>query len=291
MRPRARALFDLREEGAVFDSQGECAYITLQRSRLDKPVPWGAAYPLVRGLLALNEKTGREVVRVILASRNDPESGMRMLRTIEAEGLPVSLALFTRGRTVSGYLNRYKADLFLSAESLDVDEATKHGIAAACIQEREAVEYPADPDGRIRIAFDGDQVLFNDEAEAVFQADGVDAFHSHERAKAALPLGAGPFAPLLKTLCLWQRQFDDPPVRTALVTARAVAAHARALNTLENWGINVDEAFFLCGEDKAGVLQEFGATIFFDDSSRHVRSACQVVPTGQVHFLKSSRTA
>ena len=280
----SRALFDLREETAVFDTEGAEAYMALQRSRIDQPARWGAAYPLVRGLLAINEVAGREVVRVVLTSRNDPCSGVRMLRTIEAEGLPVRLALFTSGRSVTGYLKAYKADLFLSAKADDVAEATRSGIAAARVVEREAGDYAAMDGGPVHIAFDGDQVIFSGESEKVYQEGGVDAFHAHEREKAAQPLMPGPFAPFLHAISRWQRQFAVPPVRTALVTARAVAAHARAMTTLESWGIRVDEAFFLCGEDKAPILAEWGATIFFDDSNRHVRSACEVVPTCQVMY-------
>lgn len=281
----SRALFDLREETGVFEREGADAYMALQRSRMDQPAVWGAAYPLVKGLLAINEAAGREVVRVILASRNDPNSGVRMLRTIEAEHLPVRLALFTSGRSVTGYLKAYQADLFLSAQPDDVAEASRAGIAAARVIEREAGDYSSLlKDGQVHIAFDGDQVIFSGEAEKVYQEDGVDAFHAHEREKAAQPLMPGPFAPFLHAISRWQRQFATPPVRTALVTARAVAAHARAMTTLESWGIRVDEAFFLCGEDKAPILREWGATIFFDDSNRHVRSACEVVPTCQVHY-------
>ncbi len=281
----SRALFDLREEAQVFDTQGEAAYIALQKERQDLPVAWGAAYPLVKRLLAINEKTGREAVSVVLASRNDPLSGMRMLRTIEAERLPVTSAMFTSGRRVSGYLKAFHVDLFLSAESLDVASAIRDGIAAARIIEQRADHYLSTDNGdKVHISVDGDACLFDGEAEKVFQQDGVAAFHAHERAHAERPLGPGPFEPFLRTLSRWQTQFEESPIRVALVTARAVAAHARAMNTLESWGIKVDEAHFLCGADKGPVLEAFGALIHFDDSNRHVANASQVVPTGQVPF-------
>jgi len=282
----SRALFDLREEAAVFESQGEAAYTALQKERLDRPVAWGAAYPLVKRLLAINERTEREAVSVVLASRNDPVSGMRMLRTIEAEGLRVSSAIFTRGRSVSNYLKSFSVDLFLSADGADVATAILDGIAAARIIEQRADHYtrPGDDEEKVHISVDGDACLFDAEAEKVFQRGGVKAFHAHERAHACLPLGPGPFEPFLRAISRWQTQFEESPVRVALVTARAVAAHARAMNTLESWGIRVDEAHFLGGADKGPVLEAFGALIHFDDSSRHVANACKVVPTGQVPF-------
>ena len=279
----SRALFDLREESRVFTEEGEEAYVALQKSRAAVPVSFGSAYPLVRRLLALNEhSSGAPLVQVVLASRNDPHTGARIMQTLDDSGLAVEQAFFTTGRPVAPYLKALGAGLFLSCEEEDVTAALEAGLAAARGIEGDAALDHEHDDGSVRVAFDGDCVLFGESAERIFQEGGVEGFHAHERANAQAPIEPGPFAPFLRALNRIQQRCPKGAVRTSLVTARAVAAHARAMATLNAMGVSVDEAFFLSGGDKAEVLRTFGCHFFFDDSNRHVASAARVVPTGQV---------
>jgi len=278
----SRALFDLREEAAVFDSEGLEAYLALQCSRSQEPLRPGVAFPLVRRLLGLNQAGEEPLVAVILASRNDPVTGARVMRSIEEMGLRIETACFTAGAPVAPYLSAFGVDLFLSAEPEDVAAAQAGGVAAAVVLEHDLEDRRPD-DPVIRIAFDGDSTLWGESADRVFQEGGLKAFHDHEQANGKVPLEAGPFTGFLQALCLLKRRLEHPElVRTSLVTARAVVAHARALATLEHFGLHVDEAFFLGGRDKTEVLQAFGADFFFDDSPRFALPASRVVPTGRV---------
>lgn len=285
----SRALCDLEEEHSVFAQEGEAGYMAHQRARLAEPVAWGTAYPLVRKLLAFNRPDQPPLVEVCLISRNDPLTGLRVLGTIEAEGLPIEKAIFTKGRAPFSYLQPLGVHLFLSAEAEDVREAVAAGCAAALVMPPPRTgASPAGGDLELRIALDGDCVLFSDEAEKVFQSEGVDAFHAHERARADESLAPGPFAPFLAALCALQGHSAGagaPRIRTYLVTARAVAAHARALKTLVSWGLTVDEAYFLCGQSKAAFLSAMQPDFFFDDSRRHVDAAKDLVPTGLVPLV------
>ena len=203
---------------------------------------------------------------------------------MEEYGLGITRAAFTRGRTPYKYLQSFAADLFLSANTEDVKLALANGHASAAIYKGSYIEQ-IEASGEIRIAFDGDAVLFSDEAERIFQADGLAAFKRHETEKSEEPLGAGPFKSFLAALNNLQKIFADQkekPIRTALVTARDAPAHKRAIKTLRAWGISVDEAFFLGGLDKAAVLESFNPHIFFDDQQTYCVSASKVVPTGHV---------
>ena len=140
---------------------------------------------------------------------------------------------------------------------------------------------------QIRIAFDGDAVLFSSEAERIYKKQGMQAFQENEKTKANIPLQEGPFANFLKTIAHIQALFQDKehsPIRTALVTARNAPAHERAIKTLRNWNVHVDEAFFLGGVSKTEVLSAFGAHIFFDDQRIHAEPASEVVPSAVVPY-------
>jgi len=276
----SRALFDFEEENQVFEASDDRAYMQLQLQRLDQPARPGVAFSLVRKLLAFNAEASH--VEVVILSRNDPVSGMRVFRSAQHYKLPVQRGVFTRGQSPWRYLRPLNANLFLSANEADVRSALDAGVPAARVYPHSARASDAHP-SEVRIAFDGDAVLFSDEAERVYQRDGLDAFHLHERERSATPLAPGPFKPLLEALHRLQRTPPrDMRIRTALVTARSAPAHERAIRTLMDWRIEVDEAMFLGGLSKGEFLREFEPDFFFDDQTGHVDGAALHVPSGHV---------
>jgi 5'-nucleotidase len=276
----SRALFDFEQENQLFEAGDDRAYMQLQLQRLDVPAPPGVAFSLVRKLLAFNNKAPQ--VEVVMLSRNDPVSGLRVFRSAQHYGLAVQRGVFTRGQPPWRYLKPLQANLFLSANEADVRAALAAGVPAARVYPHSARASDAHPE-EVRIAFDGDAVLFSDEAERVFQRDGLDAFHAHEAAHAAHPLPAGPFKPLLLALQRLQQQpAGTMRIRTALVTARSAPAHERAMRTLMDWHLEIDEAMFLGGLPKGEFLREFEPDFFFDDQTGHVDSAAAHVPAGHV---------
>ena len=282
----SRALFDFEQENQVFEQSDDRAYMALQLQRLEQPARPGVAFSLVKKLLAFNQGppggSGSQPVEVVILSRNDPVSGMRVFRSAQHYGLPIQRGSFTRGQPPWRYLKPLHANLFLSPHLSDVRAALDAGVPAAQVYPHSAHASEAHPN-EVRIAFDGDAVLFSDEAERVYQAQGLDAFQRHESAKAQQPLLAGPFKPLLTAL---QRlQIEGTPamrIRTALVTARSAPAHERAIRTLMDWNIEVDEAMFLGGLPKGEFLREFEPDFFFDDQTGHIESAARHVPSGHV---------
>ena len=277
----SRALFDFEEENRFFEQSDDRAYMKLQLERLEQPAKPGVAFSLVKKLLAFNQGEAPQV-EVVILSRNDPVSGMRVFRSAQHYGLPIQRGSFTRGQPPWRYLKPLNANLFLSAHLSDVRAALDAGVPAAQVYPHSAHASVAHPN-EVRIAFDGDAVLFSDEAEQVFAAQGLSAFQAHERDKASLPLSAGPFKPLLAALHRLQRAgTPSMRIRTALVTARSAPAHERAIRTLMDWDIEVDEAMFLGGLDKGAFLREFEPDFFFDDQTGHIESAAQHVPAGHV---------
>ena len=278
----SRALFDFEEENHVYEEGDLRAYEALQRARLNVPAKPGVAFPLIRKLLALN--TGEHRVEVVILSRSDPISGLRAFSSCRAHGLTVERGVFTRGRPPFAYLKPLNASLFLSANQDDVRDALAAGFPAARVLPQSAKVAGKYPD-EIRIAFDGDAVLFSDEAERVFQKDGLRAFVGHEIDNKDLPLADGPLKPLLGALHRLQKLADEASpmrIRTALVTARSAPAHERAIRTLMAWNIEIDEAMFLGGLDKGAFLREFEPDFFFDDQISHCESARGVTATGHV---------
>lgn len=277
----SRALFDLEEENRVFESGDPEGYMRLQLERLDVPARPGIAYSMVRKLLRFNED-GQDRVEVVILSRNDPVSGMRIFSSGAAAELRLERGVFTQGRAPFGYLRALNADIFLSANAGDVREALAAGFPAARVMVDARPAGNRYPD-EVRIAFDGDAVLFSDEAEQVFQKKGLAAFQRHEQRKADEPLPDGPFKPFLVALNrLQQSGSPHMRIRTALVTARGAPAHRRAIQTLMRWNIRVDEAMFLGGLPKGEFLREFEPDFFFDDQTGHVNSAARHVPAGHV---------
>ncbi|HEX2543300.1 MAG TPA: 5'-nucleotidase [Ramlibacter sp.] len=277
----SRALFDFEEENRVFESGDPDGYMRLQLDRLDQPAKPGIAFSLVKKLLAFNDETTQHV-EVVVLSRNDPVSGMRVFRSAKHNDIHLQRGVFTQGRSPFGYLRALKATLFLSANEADVRGALAAGYPAARVL-TESVLASANYPNEVRIAFDGDAVLFSDEAEQVFQARGLEAFQEHESSKATQPLPGGPFKPLLAALHRLQRAGNaQMRIRTALVTARSAPAHERAIRTLMAWKVDVDEAMFLGGLPKGEFLREFEPDFFFDDQTRHVTNAALHVPAGHV---------
>jgi 5'-nucleotidase len=283
----SRALFDFEDENRIFERDGEAAYIALQFARLDVPAREGVAFALVKKLLAFNTAEAQRV-EVVILSKNDPVSGLRVFNSAALAGLRLERGVFTRGRSPYRYLDALKANLFLSANESDVMSALDAKVPAARVYPESAQAASRHAD-EVRIAFDGDAVLFSDEAERVYQKDGLHAFTRHETAHAQQPLPPGPFKPLLEALHRLQsaaRTEKDFPmkVRTALVTARSAPAHERAVRTLMEWNIAVDEAMFLGGLDKSAFLKAYEPDFFFDDQRGHIDSARAHVAAGHVPF-------
>ena len=280
----SRALFDLEDSHSLFEAQGIDAFAAHQRSHEDDVLEPGIAFPLVRKLLALNEDAPPESprVEVILLSRNSSDTGLRVFNSIQHHGLAISRATFTSGAPTWPYVKPFGAQLFLSANPDSVRRALENGIAAATILPAKAAARRSD---QLRIAFDGDAVIFDDEGERVSQEGGIEAFHRHERERAHEPLSGGPFRGFLDALHQLQAAYppgDASPIRTALVTARSAPAHERVIRTLREWGVRLDEALFLGGRAKGPFLDAFGADIFFDDSLHNIDSARRHVATGHV---------
>ena len=277
----SRALFDFEEENEVFEQTDDTAYMRLQLERLDTPAKPGVAFSLVQKLLAFNTDESQKV-EVVILSRNDPVSGLRVMKSAAHYALPIIRCSFTRGEPPWRYLKPLRANLFLSTHLSDVRAALAADVPAAQVYPQSAHASGAHP-AEVRIAFDGDAVLFSDEAERVYQSHGLTAFQQHELDRVALPLPDGPFKPLLVALHgLQQASSPHMRIRTALVTARSAPAHERAIRTLMNWNIAVDEAMFLGGLDKGEFLREFEPDFFFDDQTGHIESAARHVPSGHV---------
>ncbi|OSZ62806.1 5'-nucleotidase [Hydrogenophaga sp. IBVHS2] len=277
----SRALFDFEAENHLFEKGDDRAYMRLQLEKLDEPAHPGVAFSLIRKLLSFNDAANQRV-EVVMLSRNDPVSGLRVFRSVKDHDLQVQRGVFTRGRDPWRYLAPLKANLFLSANAADVRAALNMGFPAATVATHSARALNTYPN-EVRIAFDGDAVLFSDEAEQVYQAQGLPAFQQHESSKASQPLPGGPFKPLLEALHrLQQEGTPHMRIRTALVTARSAPAHERAIRTLMDWNIEVDEAMFLGGMDKGEFLRAFEPDFFFDDQTGHIESAARHVPAGHV---------
>jgi len=280
----SRALFDLSESHDLFEREGLDAYRGYQMARENDLLEPGIAFPLVRKLLRLNETGPAQAphVEVILLSRNSADTGLRIFNSIEHYKLDIARAVFTGGAATTPYVNSFGAHLLLSANPESVGRALAAGVAAATILPSKAPQSASD---QLRIAFDGDAVIFGDESERVSQEQGIEAFHRNEVENVDTPLSGGPFRGFLAALHRLQAAFpsgDAAPIRTALVTARSAPAHKRVILTLRSWGVRLDEALFLGGRDKGPFLRAFGADIFFDDSHANVESARRHVATGHV---------
>jgi 5'-nucleotidase len=279
----SRALFQLDESHAIFESQGVAAYCSHQRENEHVVLEPGPAFNLVRKLLALNKgAAAAPMVEVVLLSRNSADTGLRIFNSIEHYQLDIKRAAFCSGTSTHRYVEAFGAQLFLSTNPDDVRESLAQGHAAATI----LPSHREDDSGQLRIAFDGDAVLFSDDSERIYKQLGLDAFARNEREAARDPMPGGPFKNFLAALHAIQAAHgpDDTPIRTALVTARSAPAHERVIRTLRAWDIRIDEALFLGGMQKGAFLKAFGADIFFDDQAMHCDSAREFVPTGHVPY-------
>jgi 5'-nucleotidase len=275
----SRALFNLSKSNQIFEEQGLEQYTEFQIAHENDILEPGVAFPMVKKLLNMNQHG--ELVEVILLSRNNADTGLRIFNSIEHYKLDITRAAFTNGGNRYKYIQAFGAKLFLSANPEDVESALTAGCAAATIIPSAQSQLR---DDKLRIAFDGDAVIFSDEAEQIFQREGLDAFHQSEASKAATPLDVGPFREFLIALHKLQQQFpaDVCPIKTALVTARSAPAHERVIRTLREWNVRVDEAVFLGGLSKGDFLDAFGADIFFDDQKVNCESASKQVATAHV---------
>lgn len=282
----SRALFDLEAENKIYEEQGLQAYLEYQIAHEKDILKPGTAFPLIKALHKLNDG-GEQMVEIIIMSKNSADTSLRIFNSIEHYGLGITRAALVGGNQIAPYLTAFKADLFLSANEQDVQEAINAGIAAGLICSHENLNISPDEEiDQIRIAFDGDAVIFSDESEWIFKKEGLSAFEEHERLNAKNPLPEGPFAKLLTTISRVQKQLDadNMPIRTALVTARNAPAHERVIRTLISWNVRIDEAFFLGGLQKSEVLKAFGAHIFFDDQAVHTEPASKLVPAARVPY-------
>lgn len=286
----SRALFNLEEENLIFEEQGLKAYEEFQVQHENEILQKGPAFQLIKAFLGLNdmEESGRKrLVEVIIVSRNSPNTSLRIFNSIQDYELDITRAALAGGADIAPYLKAFKTDLFLSANERDVKQAVDSNIAAGMILPGSRHADPQTKISQIRIAFDGDAVLFAAESERVFQQSGLDAFMDNETLKANIPMQKGPFANFLLTIAHIQELFaekEQPPIRTALVTSRNAPAHERAVKTLRYWNVHIDEAFFLGGVSKSDVLSAFGAHIFFDDQRKHAEPASKVVPSAVVPY-------
>ncbi|MCI1958072.1 MAG: 5'-nucleotidase [Clostridia bacterium] len=283
----SRALFNLEAENTIFENEGVESYAKYQQEHEKDILKPGAGFHLVKALLKLNSMCDTRKTEVIIMSRNNADTSLRIFNSIEHYGLDISRAALVGGSRLSPYLPAFNIDLFLSANAEDVQDAINSGTAAGIICTQPDFEIsPLDEIDQIKIAFDGDAVLFSDESEKIYKENGLDAFLEYERQNAKKPLPEGPFARFLKKLASIQKQFPtkEAPIKTALVTSRNAPAHERVILTLRAWNVRIDEAFFLGGVEKSEVLKAFGAHIFFDDQPVHIGPASKVVPSARVPY-------
>ena len=278
----SRALFDLDSCHSIYEKFGLDAYKDYQISNENNPLNPGQAFPLVKKLLKLNDKfAGEKLVEVILLSRNTADTGLRIFNSIRCHGLDITKAAFCGGESPHLYAKSFGAHLFLSADFEDCKSSINQGIASARIM---ASKKNNDQGEILKVAFDGDSVIFSEDSQRIFDQHGLKVFNQNESEHADKPLSGGPFKPFLHELFKVQQSFPkkECPIRIALVTARSAPSHERVIKTLRDWKIRIDESLFLGGLDKTNFLKDFGADIFFDDQIENCKAACLEVPTGQV---------
>lgn len=300
----ATALFDLSESDKLFQDEfknNPDKAIQLYRDYMlkheDILLDEGIGFPLVQALLSLNKYQHKDdkqpLVEVVIMSRNSPDTGIRVLNTIRKLGLNITRSAFTAGESSADYLESFDVDLFLTTNEKDAQKVIDKGVCASAVLSTPPQYRCEAPDGQVRIAFDGDAVLFDGESELVYKEDGIDAFHKNEDSSQDIPMNEGPFASFLKKLAILQERLpmkvEYSPIRIAIVTARNSPSEMRVIKTLRHWGVYVDEAFFLGGVEKSNILKAFKAHIFFDDQDVHLQTSSLVVPSGKVLYPSSSK--
>jgi len=298
----ATALFDLSESDNLFQKEFEKdpdnAIATYRKYMLEnenRALEEGIGFPLVKALLSLNQyqkKNQSPLVEVVIMSRNSPDTGIRVLNTIKKLGLNITRSAFTAGESSADYLEAFDVDLFLTTNESDAQKVIDNGVCASAVLSTPPEYKSGIPEGQVRIAFDGDAVLFDETSELVYKEQGMDAFHQNEESSQDIPMNEGPFANFLKKLAKLQERLpmkvEFSPVRIAIVTARNSPSEMRVIKTLRHWGVYVDEAFFLGGIEKSNVLKAFKAHIFFDDQDVHLQKSSLVVPSGKVLYPSNS---
>jgi len=286
----SRSLFNLEKENKIYNEKGLKEFAKYQYKNENKILEKGTAFPLIEALLELNKKiVGKKFVEVVVMSRNSPETGLRMMNSIEHYDLDITRTALTGGESLASYLDAFSIDLFLSKDEQDIQRAVDQDVAAAIIYDfPEIKELTKD---EVRFAFDADAVVFSDESEFIYKEKGLDEFLKNEKAKRDSPLNEGPFAKLIKMLAKIQKEFPlgEAPIRIGIVTARNSPAHIRVIKTLKAWGVYVDSAFFLGGVSKDKILKAFKPHIFFDDQDNHVGPASRVVPSSRVPYKSTSK--
>lgn len=287
----SRALFDLEKENKIFETEGISGFRKYQRDNEEEPLTIGTAFYLVQSLLHLNKTAKKRIVEVIVMSRNSPETGVRVMNSLNKYGLDISRMAFSGGEPLAPYMDAFDIDLFLSKDNKDVQSVIDSKKTAAAFIYEPPSEFKPN-DNRVKIAFDADAVLFSDESEHRYKTEGMTAFHAYEKEHENDPLGEGPFAKLLIKLSKIQEELPTTielsPLRLAIVTARNAPSHMRVIKTLRKWGVYVDEAYFLGGLPKDKVLSAFGAHIFFDDQEVHLTDSSKLVPAGKVPYASDS---
>lgn len=290
------ALFDLSDSNQVFEQQGVAAYRKYQQKHLDKPLPRGVAFPFIRRFLSINQVFPELMpVEVVLLSRNSPETGLRVFRSIEHYGLDITRAAFLGGGSPHELIDAFNASLFLSANDTDVQQAITSGFPAGLVLPGTVEDDERDIE--LRVAFDFDGVIADDESEAVYKTADLETFQAHEQRKLDIPHNPGPLAGLFRKLSHLQQLERNLPdqqgkiLRVSIVTARSAPAHERVLTTLRNWGVETDEAFFLGGMEKLRVLDVLKPHIFFDDQLSHLQAGQSSIPMVHIPFGVANRQA
>lgn len=289
----SRTLFDLEQENELFIKEGVERYRVIQRERENIPLNPGTAFHLVKALLNLNKLSeSQRLVEVIVMSSNSPETGVRVLNSINHHGLDITRSAFTGGESIAPYIESFEIDLFLSKSEKDVQAVIDSRLAAAALILNHPDNYNSDGE-TVRIAFDADAVVFSDDSEYIYKTHGLEEFQRNEVANQDIPMREGPMGKLLKTLAKIQKYIDQPvevtPIRIAIVTARNSPSHMRVINTLRDWDVHIDEAFFLGGLPKHKILKAFNAHIFFDDQDVHLDDSQLFVPSGKVPYSSNSK--
>lgn len=288
----SRALFNLEEENTIFNEKGLLDFRKYQYQHENELLQPGTAFYLVKSLLELNKQASKQIVEVVVMSRNSPETGVRVMNSIKAHGLDINRLAFTGGESLYGYIAGYDVDLFLSKDPEDVQKVIDSGSSAAALIYAPPSEFNSET-SRVKIAFDADAVLFSDDSEFRYKTEGLDAFQKHEKENEKNAMKEGPFAKLLIKLSKIQEHLpmsiEMSPLRLAIITARSAPSHLRVINTLREWGVYIDEVHFLGGLPKDKILSTFGAHIFFDDQEAHLGPASKVVPSGKVPYVNGSK--
>ena len=289
----SRALFDLEMEHRLFEEAGIEAYRKYQTEHKDDPLKPGVAYPFVRRLLMLNKIYGPESFKVIVISRNSPETGQRFFSSCRYYNLPIKAGAFTSGQSTFPYLSAYGASLFLSANKENVIRAIHQGQPTGLVLPTDLSQQEADSENELRIAFDFDGVIVDDESEKTYKKEGLAGFERFEQRLKTTPHSPGPLHQLFKKLARFQEldeklgqgnPYYKPNIRVAIVTARGAPSEQRLITTLRSFGMRAAELFLLDGMSKAGVLEAFRPHIFFDDQIRHLEGTKQIVPSVLIPF-------